>query len=453
MTANTDTVDTMDEIEARPSLTTNATARFVAGGTMLVVTQVSGIIIARALGTTGKGLAGLLALICLIAILITDFGLTSAGVYFIGKRKYTAQAVVSTYLAFGLLNGVTTAAVIVLFRHRLAHLLFGGQYHGLILILALGIPASLLYNWLSAVLRGQERIVPVSSVNIIGALVGICVLVVALYALDLGPASIVWEANSIAVLGFLGTAFLVWRQRIHFGLKLNLRLIRDSVGYGLRGQIGQMLQFINYRFDLFVVNYFLGIASVGIYGVGAGVSQIIWQIPNALSYALYSRISSVGISEGNAITRKIACQSMLLSLLVALIMAPLGCFAIPFLFGEAFRPAIMAMWLLLPGVVALSYYKTLGVHFAGQGHPEYYSYGAAISAVVTLALDFLLIPRLGINGASIASSVAYTLSAGICIYWFKRTTGMSDIAHLFVPKREDLQVYRRFVGQLVRRRV
>ncbi len=159
-------------------------------------------------------------------------------------------------------------------------------------------------------------------------------------------------------------------------------------------------------------------------------------------------MSAVGIGEGNTLTRRTARQSMLLSLLAALVLVPAGYWAIPLLFGESFRPAIVAMWLLLPGVVALSYYRTLAVHLAGQGHPEYYSYGAALSAILTLTLDVILIPRLGINGASIASSVAYTLSGGMCLYWFVRSTRMCQLAQLFVPEREDFNVCRRFAAIL-----
>jgi O-antigen/teichoic acid export membrane protein len=423
------------------SLKKNAAARFLAEGVMLVVFQASAIVVARSLGPTGKGLASLLALIITVVIMAVDLGLTSAGVYFVGRRKYSAQSVVSTFLAVGALTGIAAALALGGLRYRLAGLIFGGRYDELILILAIGGPAALLYNWLSGVLRGQERIVAVSCVNVIGAAAGLSALVLALYALHLGTASIVWGMNATAVLGLVACAYLLSRQGIRFNLKLDRALIRDCVGYGLRGQVGQILQFINYRFDLLVVNYFLGIASVGIYGVGAGVAQLIWQIPNSLSFALYSRVSSVSRDEGNAITHKVARQSMLLSLLAALLLIPAGYVGVPLLFGESFRPAIVATWLLLPGVVALSYYKTLGVHMAGQGHPEYYSYGAATSAVVTLTLDFLLVPRIGINGAAIASSVAYTLSAAICVYWFVRTTGMTNVARLFVPEASDLKTY------------
>jgi O-antigen/teichoic acid export membrane protein len=259
-----------------------------------------------------------------------------------------------------------------------------------------------------------------------------------LYGFGIREQAIVWGSNAALAYGFIASAYILKKQSIHFKLEINRKLLKDAINYGLRGQVGQILQFINYRFDLLVVNALLGTASVGIYGVGAAVSQIIWQVPNALSYALYSRVSAVEREDGNRITERVARQSLMLSLLLALFMMPVGYLAIPLLFGKSFAPAVMSMYLLLPGVVLLSHYKILGVHMAGQGHPEYYSYAAGVSAVVTLILDFVLVPRMGINGAAVASSVAYTLTSALSVYWFCRMTGMKSVSRLFLPQRGDL---------------
>ena len=69
----------------------------------------------------------------------------------------------------------------------------------------------------------------------------------------------------------------------------------------------------------------------------------------------------------------------------------------------------------MPGVWALSLGKLLAIHLAGAGRPKVGTVAAVASLIATLALDLLLIPLWGIQGAAIASSVAYTLSTVIIV--------------------------------------
>ena len=63
---------------------------------------------------------------------------------------------------------------------------------------------------------------------------------------------------------------------------------------------------------------------------------------------------------------------------------------------------------LLPGVVLLGAGKVLTNDIAGRGYPHYNSIVAGLTLVITVALDLLLIPRMGILGAALASSAAYS---------------------------------------------
>ena len=47
---------------------------------------------------------------------------------------------------------------------------------------------------------------------------------------------------------------------------------------------------------------------------------------------------------------------------------------------------------------------------AGRGYPHYNSLNAFLSLVITVIFDLLLIPRYGILGAAMASSLAYTVN-------------------------------------------
>ena len=63
------------------------------------------------------------------------------------------------------------------------------------------------------------------------------------------------------------------------------------------------------------------------------------------------------------------------------------------------------------------------------------------SLVATIGLDFLLIPRMGITGAALASTVSYGLNSLILLWLYVRFSGNSVGSVLFV-RMNDLRLYR-----------
>jgi Na+-driven multidrug efflux pump len=66
------------------------------------------------------------------------------------------------------------------------------------------------------------------------------------------------------------------------------------------------------------------------------------------------------------------------------------------------------MLVLLPGVILLGSAKVLTNEMVGRGYPQYNSINAGIAFILTVMFDLILIPRLGVLGAALASSISYT---------------------------------------------
>ena len=81
----------------------------------------------------------------------------------------------------------------------------------------------------------------------------------------------------------------------------------------------------------------------------------------------------------------------------------LGKPALEILFGAEFRPAFPAFVWLMPAIMVLSM-KTLLITYVGSlGMPMVTVFSPALAVVVNVRLNLLLIPALGIVGASLAS--------------------------------------------------
>ena len=107
--------------------------------------------------------------------------------------------------------------------------------------------------------------------------------------------------------------------------------------------------------------------------------------------------------------------------LIAAIAAVLAQPLVGLLYGPAFLPAVPAFLWLLPGVVMLGTNTIYRKAFASEGMPPISVWSPLLAAIANIALNFLLLPRIGIVGASIASTLAYGLMLVTSLVYMRAT--------------------------------
>jgi O-antigen/teichoic acid export membrane protein len=111
------------------------------------------------------------------------------------------------------------------------------------------------------------------------------------------------------------------------------------------------------------------------------------------------------------------------------------------LFGSAFSPSVVAVWLLLPGIVTLSVARVLSSYLLGKNRLKVDFFASLAGLAITLVLDLTLIPRYGFAGAAIASSVAYTTTMVVNMAWVVRNSSLT-VRNLLVPTWADVRSLR-----------
>jgi O-antigen/teichoic acid export membrane protein len=346
--------------------------------------------------------------------------------------------------------------------------------------LACGLWAGLFWWWHPAFLQGIDTAlarlvlitIPLSTLGTyaLSLLIGLnrirerSLLVVLNQFVTLGLAAIFFsvlrptaQLGMLAVLGglvvALGFARMFLRGHLEFqrGSRPELSKVGKALNLGFRGQLGNVATYFNYRLDIFVVNYYLNTAAVGLYTVGVMVSEAIWQVPNAAAMALVPRTARQQGLSGAEFTCLVCRQVLLLALLAAIVVAGLSAWVIPAVFGEPFRAAVAVIWWILPGTVALAGAKVMCADLMARGMPGYSSIFALVTLVVTVVLDLILIPRMGIQGAALASSMAYLTNSTLVAIVLKRKLGVTWKS-LLVPSLAELAPYRqvwdRIAGRL-----
>ena len=95
-------------------------------------------------------------------------------------------------------------------------------------------------------------------------------------------------------------------------------------------------------------------------------------------------------------------------------------------------------------MLAFSVLAILKTDLQGRGMPGTISILTSCALAVNLALNWVLIPRFGIEGAAMSSSVAYVLALLLVYGAYRRVSGRG-LRETFLFTREELRIIARFL--------
>ncbi len=303
-------------------------------------------------------------------------------------------------------------------------------------------PLFLNFNLLIAFLQAQNRFLAMNSVILVRPALLLALLVGGVFAGGLTTTNVFVFWSVALLFSVLLALSLLGLRNLHLPTILWPRwpVLKAQVKFGVQGQAGNILQLLNYRVDKYVALAFVGTSGVGIYAIAVGVTESIWFIANAVSVVLVPRLTRAHRDEAAELTPLFCRHTVFLSLLGAAAVGVASPVLLPLMFGDAFSPAVAAVWWLLPGTVALAATKVLAGYIFSQGKPLINSYITVASLVVTIAADLALIPIFGVPGAAAASSLAYTTSLVLSLAAYQRLSGRSAWRTLAI-NAGDLRLY------------
>jgi len=412
---------------------------FCAGG-------VSNIILARWLGPEGKGIFSLAILVPWVIYIFASLRVESATIYYVGQKKYSNSQITHNSLFIAI---VIIAVIAMLYFTSLPFITKSFVKNVDIKFLRISFfifPLMLIMSYLAGVPLGLQRIKEGSTIDIIKTLtnLGFIVLFVVCLKMSIGGGIIATLISFLA--GLLFAVFLVLRVS-SIGIQANSRIIKDLVWFGLKSHIGTMVRFLNYRLDMFLLNLFLTAASVGIYSISVLIAELIWFVPGAFSRVLFPKIASSDTETANQFTPQVCRTTLFMTVCLSCVLFFISRPLILIVFGKQFLPSLVPLQILLPGIIALSIAKILESDLVGRGKPLYPTYTATISLVVTIVLNLLLIPRLGVSGAALASTLSYATSAIILSIIYSRLSGNRLLSFLCICK-QDLITYRNLIKSM-----
>jgi O-antigen/teichoic acid export membrane protein len=398
----------------------------------------TGPLIARALGAEGRGVLAAIVVPLGVLPFVAQLGLGSFAVNRVAKGVNPARVVGSLGVPL-----LVVGAVIALTSPLLAGAISEGrepveQY--LTIGLAL-LPIGLLLNLLLDVTWGLEAwrsLVAARFLVAASALVAIVVLY-ALHRLSVESAAIVTIASSFTAALALGPVLRrIGRPRV------DLRLSRSALAYGVRAWPGTLASLANQRLDQLLMIPLVSARELGLYAVAVTIAS--------LSTVLSSQITTVvlpRIAGGETGLLPPAMRVVLLTVLGTQVLLAVGTmlFLVP-VFGASFADSKQLVLVLLVGWLAQSGVSALAQSLASTGRPGAPSIGELVSLAITIPGLIVLLPVLGAMGAALVTAVAYVVTFAVLVVIASRHFGHRK-ADYVVPRREDLRTLVRLARPLL----
>jgi O-antigen/teichoic acid export membrane protein len=367
-------------------------------------------------------------------------GVGNAAIYYINKREVTIRNVLA---AAHIVTGFATAATALLVAAVVPW--FDDNALGVGVspwMLVPAVPALLYWNLMRFVLQAESRFVDLGVATVSQQALLIAAIVALIVFGEPTPARAAWCLIGATAASGAFSLTRVGLRHVDLGLVFRPRLatLRKLAGFGVQGEIGNVLQMLNYRLDQYLVRYFVGLAGVGIYAVGASMTEAIFVLANAVALVLLPRLTA-NEEEAHWMAPLATRNTMLIAAVAAIGLAAVAPVLVPLAFGEEYQDSVQALWLLLPGTVALAGSKVLTSYIFSKGRPLVNTAITALSLVVTIGADLILIPVFDVNGAAIASSLAYFAHFAAALLAYSMISGRSPLGAL-IPGREDAKLYR-----------
>jgi O-antigen/teichoic acid export membrane protein len=400
------------------------------------------VLTARWLGPEGRGVYTLVVLYGSVGVTVLG-GVGAALAYEISNLGRPPRAAVANALALAL--GIGLLALLATLG---VYVVVGDSRLWWLVVVGLAQPPLLCAAALTWALLGAD-----DHANYNRAIIAPSALTLLFLVLLLGPLQIAGGgAGSVraALAGWLlaqvaTVVWLLWLGRRRW-LQPRVDAITPAAAggmltFGAQTGLADLISFLNYRVDLLALQFFRGASEVGVYSVAVQTAEGLWFISSAVGVVIYARVGMLPRAEAADLTARSMRNAVFVIFVLGVALALLAGVAMPLLFGDRYDAAVGAFRLLLPGVIIFGLGRIFSTFFTNAlGRPRVPLLIAATSLAVSLPLCVVLIPRLGMNGAALATSVSYTVAMVLAIVLFSRETRI-PIRQALLITGDDLRGY------------
>ncbi len=232
----------------------------------------------------------------------------------------------------------------------------------------------------------------------------------------------------------------------NLGIKFDVALFKKAVQVGILPLLSLLLITSNYNIDIFILKELAKFEDVGIYSLAVNLGGQLWLIPDAFKDVLFGKNAQK--NDIKSIVEAIKFN-FVFSLFMVLFFVVFGRMLIGFLYDDEFIRAYVPLVIIISGNVFMIFYKFIYTLFIADGKRKLSVVIFSVSVLINVGLNFLLIPRMNINGAALASLASYSFCgvAFLAVFMKKYKVELSSL----ILKKTDIQFYYNAFKRAVKR--
>jgi stage V sporulation protein B len=329
-------------------------------------------------------------------------------------------------IVFQLLISIILVLLIILFSGFLSTSYFHADAHVLLYLLAIWLITVPFVTIYSCVFYGFQRIDMFSALDVSKALL---VLLLSAFFFYFGynivsPAIAYILTSFILLIVFYFIVKKIFTQFSLFSAKWDKKLIVDVLKFGVAVSITNFIWLLLVQTDTLVLTYFTSTTQVGFYQVAILISNLILFLANAVSGAIFPVLSDLYIKKKQLLVSEgISMMYKYISLLVVPFVVLVFIFpdiVINIVFTSKFLGAVDALRILAVCALFTSFTTINNAALNALGKPLRVAQTMGVIAVLNIILLFILVPKYGLVGAAISTTISFVLASILSSYQLKK---------------------------------
>jgi O-antigen/teichoic acid export membrane protein len=368
---------------------------------------VSTVMVSRSLGPEGRGYYAVAMATGALGVQFATLGMHTANAYFVAKRPESLPHLMGNAFVMSIGMGALVV-LLLLFALRLRPNLL--DIRGATLGIALlWIPIGLTYTLFQSLLLGIHDIRSYNLIEIGNRLV--VLLLVGFLVLARRGSVVLFVASALVGLALAcGWEGIRLKKSFPGRLQFSFEAFREGTSYAFKAYWAATFCFLVLRADLFMVQHMLGPVQAGYYSIAATMADYVSVLAAVVGSILFPKLSALeDLKRKFDLTKRATMGTAVVLIPFLTLTALLAKPVVKVFFGTAFLPASWCFVLLMPGMLFLGIHAVSVQFLNSIGYPKSVVIIWGLGSLFNIMVNLWAIPRFGIAGASIVSSISYFL--------------------------------------------
>jgi len=204
------------------------------------------------------------------------------------------------------------------------------------------------------------------------------------------------------------------------------------------GYWGMLVNFLNYRLDIWIVQYFKGAYQLGLYVLAVNFSQLVMMLSKIVASVTIPYLSENDKKQRQEIFLLYSRINFLMVFVLVSVLFFVGEYLLVFLYGVDFIGSIAPFRILILGMIFTGVSQLFSSYLHSSGRNDLCLYANLTGLFFTVVLDLTLIPKYGIIGSAYATFFSY-LSIFIVYFVILILKEKLSLLDIFIVRKSDFK--------------